>query len=107
MHRFVWIICLLWPGLTVAQPGWTIYNTSNSPIPENAVRCIAIDGNGVKWIGTDFGLASFDDVTWTIYQTSNSNLPDNSIRSLAIDHQNSIWVGTFNGGLAKFDGSSW
>lgn len=88
-----------------AQPGWTIYNSTNSPLPENSVRCIAIDHNGVKWVGTDYGLASFDDVTWNVFQTFNSGIPDNSIRSLAVDQQNNLWIGTFSGGLAKYDGA--
>ncbi len=99
---FLFLICNAF-----AQTGWTIYNTINSPLPENSVRCITIDQNGVKWIGTDYGLASFDDVNWNVYQTFNSGLPDNSIRSLAVDYQNNLWVGTFSGGLVKFDGSAW
>jgi ligand-binding sensor domain-containing protein len=40
---------------------WTVYNTSNSGLPDNYVRAIAIDGQGNKWIGTDGGgLAKFD-----------------------------------------------
>jgi len=101
---------LLWwflPACLCAQPGWTIYNATNSPLPENSVRCIAIDNNGVKWIGTDYGLASFDDVNWNVYQTFNSGLPDNSIRCLAVDFQNNLWIGTFSGGLVKYDGAVW
>ena len=30
----------------------TIYNTSNSGLPNNNVSSVAIDENGVKWIGT-------------------------------------------------------
>jgi len=109
MKYFRPIFCFVWliNFQVTAQPGWTIYNTSNSPIPENSVRCIAIDQSGTKWIGTDFGLASFDDVNWTIYQTVNSGIPDNSIRSLAIDDSNNVWIGTFAGGLAHFDGTTW
>src|SRR3982751_1577058 len=97
---FFILLFLIAPLIVFSQAGWTIYNTSNSPLPENSVRCIAIDHNDVKWIGTDFGLASFDNTNWTVYQTSNSGLPDNSIRSIAIDHQNNIWIGTFSAGLA-------
>ncbi len=31
---------------------WTVYNTSNSGLPDNHVYAIAIDGQGNKWIGT-------------------------------------------------------
>ncbi|MFI5218703.1 MAG: T9SS type A sorting domain-containing protein [Bacteroidia bacterium] len=90
-----------------SQSPFTIYNTSNSPLPENSVRCVAFDTSGLKWIGTDFGLATFDDTNWTIYNTSNSGLPDNAIRSVAIDRFNNKWIGTFLGGLVKYDGISW
>lgn len=90
-----------------SQSAWTIYNTSNSPLPENFVRCIAFDSTGLKWIGTDYGLATFNDTTWTIYNALNSGLPDNSIRAIAVDRFNNKWIGTFLGGLAKFDGSNW
>ncbi len=94
-------------GKVASQNAWTIYNTSNSGLPFDAVNCIAFEQSGLKWIGTEFGLASFDDITWTIYNTSNSGLPDNAIRSLKIDAFNNKWIGTFLGGLAKFDGTSW
>ncbi len=90
-----------------AQQAWTIYNNVNSPLPENSVRCIAFAPNGVKWIGTDYGLASFDGTTWNVYKTTNSGIPDNAIRSLVVDNQNNVWIGTFTTGLVKFDGINW
>jgi ligand-binding sensor domain-containing protein len=89
-----------------AQQAFTVFNATNSPLPENSVRCVASAPNGLKWIGTDYGLASYDGTNWNIYNTFNSSIPDNSIRSLAVD-SNYIWVGTFNGGLGRFDGSNW
>ena len=38
---------------------WTVYNTSNSGLPDNDVVSIAIDGSGNKWIGTLGGLAVY------------------------------------------------
>ncbi len=90
-----------------AQQAWTHYSTANSPLPENSIRCIAIDALGKKWIGTDYGLSVFDDVTWTNYFTTNSGLPDNVVRAVAFDSLQNAWIGTFNGGLAKFDGTNW
>lgn len=90
-----------------AQPAWTIFNDTNSLLPQNTVRCIAVDAQNRKWIGTDWGLAVYNDTTWTVYDTSNSNITDNSIRSLAFDTSGDIWVGTFTGGVVKFDGSTW
>lgn len=106
IRMLVIVFCFLAAALR-AQPGWTIYNTMNSPLPENSVHCIVFDSQGNKWIGTDNGLAFFDDVNWTIYDTSNSDIPDNYIHSLAIAPNGDVWVGTFVGGLARFDGNTW
>lgn len=38
-----------------------MYDTCNSELPDNHVNTIAIDGNGTKWIGTDGGLAAFNE----------------------------------------------
>ncbi|CUS97619.1 T9SS type A sorting domain-containing protein, partial [Candidatus Kryptobacter tengchongensis] len=38
---------------------WTVYNTSNSGLPNDWVHAIAIDGQGNKWIGTSGGLAVY------------------------------------------------
>ncbi len=87
---------------------WTVYNTSNSGLPDNYVLTIAIDGGGNKWIGTGWGgVAKFDGVNWTVYNTSNSGLPSNYVRAIAIDGQGNKWIGTGYGGLAKFDGVNW
>lgn len=98
--------CLLTATIGISQQAWTFFNTANSPLPENSVRCIASKPNGAVWIGTDYGLASYDGGVWTVYNTMNSGIPDNSIRSLLIDG-NTIWIGTFTGGLARFDGTAW
>jgi ligand-binding sensor domain-containing protein len=76
-------------------------------LPQNTVRCIAVDELDNKWVGTDYGLAVFDNAAWTIYNTSNSGLPDNNVRAIAIDGQGSKWIGTLSGGVAKYDGSVW
>ncbi|MFM7767164.1 MAG: two-component regulator propeller domain-containing protein [Bacteroidota bacterium] len=102
----IFACCLLNATIGMSQSAWTFFNTVNSPLPENSVRCITSAPSGAVWIGTDYGLASYDGSVWTVYNTMNSGIPDNSIRSLLIDG-NFIWVGTFMGGLARFDGTTW
>jgi surface antigen len=105
-----------WNGSTYVGGGlsrfdgvnWTVYNTSNSGLPDNRVTTIVIDIQGNKWIGTyGGGLAKFDGVNWTVYNTSNSGLPDNLVARIVIDIQGNKWIGTYGGGLAKFDGVNW
>ena len=86
---------------------FTVYNSGNSPLPDNNVQSIAVDRFGKKWIGTDIGLAVFNDTNWTIYNTGNSGLPNDGVRSIAFDKNDVAWIGTYFGGLAKFNGTTW
>src|SRR5436190_7286206 len=92
----------------VAQP-WTIFNDGNSQLPQNTIRCLAVDAQNRKWIGTDLGLVVYNDTNWTIYTTANTagGLTDNSIRSITFDAAGNVWLGTFQGGACRFDGTNW
>lgn len=94
---------------------WTIYSTGNSGLP-GAPRCVAVDAEGHKWIGTNNGLAEFDGARWTVYQSENSPLPSNDVGVIVIDGDGNKWIGegmashdSTKGpkGLAKFDGTDW
>ncbi len=102
---------ILWLTISAAQlHGQTlaaVYHTGNSPLPDNEVRCVAVDAVGTVWVGTENGLAAFNGSTWMVYTTGNSPLPDNRVRSIAIDAANRLWFGTFNGGLAMYDNNVW
>lgn len=84
----------------------TTYSSSNSPLPFNTVRCIAIQ-NQFKWFGTDDGLARFDGVNWSVYTTLNSPLLDDDIRAICVENDTIVWIGTVQGGLYSFDGLNW
>ena len=102
------LIYIVSSNISPAQyPDWTVYNSSNSGLPDNNVYSIALDGSGNKWIGTRRGgIAKFDGSNWTVCDTSNSEMPDNYIRSIAIDGGGNKWFGTEQG-LVKFDGINW
>jgi hypothetical protein len=72
---------------------------------EDLINCVAIDGNGNKWIGIGYSgcLAKFDGTNWTKYNSGNSGLPDNTVNCLAIDGNGNKWIGTNLGGLAVFN----
>jgi len=40
---------------------WSYYTTANSVLPSDTINQIAIDDDGTKWIGTDQGLAAFNE----------------------------------------------
>jgi len=101
------LVVLLVIGSAVAAsshaPEWIVYNTDNSGLPYNYVECLAFDGPGNKWIGTEGGgLAKFDGVNWTVYDTDNSGLPHDRVEALAFDEQGNLWIGTRYGGLAVY-----
>lgn len=83
------------------------YTVDNSPLPFNTVRCLEYS-NQKLWIGTDYGLAKFENETnWTIYNSTNSPLWNDNIRALKNDGDSLLWIGTIQGGLFKFDGAEW
>ena len=106
LHK--WLSVLLCSGsfFIYGQPIITNYSSSNSPLPFNTVRCIAIQ-NQFKWFGTDDGLARFDGVNWSVYTTENSPLLDDDIRAVCVENDSVVWIGTVQGGLYSFDGLNW
>ena len=82
------------------------YNTDNSPLPFNTVRCIESHDNAI-WVGTETGLAQFQNEQWQIYNSGNSELFSDNVRSLKSDGDSLLWIGTMQGGLFCFDGATW
>ncbi len=107
MRRLIICFLVLFSVRGFSQQVLTNFTTANSPLPENSVRCIEVDHIGRKWIGTDYGLAVFDDVNWNVYLPFSSGLPAMSVRAIAFDSLNNAWIGTLGGGVAKFDGTNW
>jgi hypothetical protein len=108
MHLKNWLSILYSFGsfFILSQPQLINYNQSNSPLPFNTVRCIAIQ-DSIKWFGTDDGLARFDNQNWTIYNSSNSPLSSNDIRALKVENDSILWIGTISGGIFQFNGINW
>lgn len=83
----------------------TFYNIANSGLPSNYITCIAIDNQGVKWIGTLRDLVRFDGNTWTVFHINPERILLNNIQSIAIDSQGVKWISVGNG-LLSFNGTS-
>ncbi len=92
-------------GTISASGRWQEFNTSNSCLPSNTIRCLEVDHNNNLWIGTDNGLVFYDGSKWIIYNTSNSLIPFNVILSIACEGD-TVWVGGADA-LAKFDNLNW
>lgn len=107
MLRYICVyILLLLPACGLSQ-AFVNYNTLNSALPENSVRCIVFESDTVAWIGTDFGLVRLVNGTMTVFNTANSGLCANGIRSLSIDRGGQKWIGTFTNGLCVYNDTTW
>ena len=87
---FVFFLCCF--SLKAQHDITQVFNTENSELTNNTVRALAVDENGVKWIGTDNGLLKYENDIWTIFQTASSPIPDNQIRAISVDSANNIWI---------------
>ncbi len=85
------------------------YDTSNSPLTNDLISAVAVDGSGGVWVGTfDAGLFHFDGASeWTHYHGGNSGLSDPFVTSLVIDSSGALWVGVWGDGVDRFDGVRW
>jgi hypothetical protein len=90
----------------VQMKGWTYYLTSNSSLPSDSVRALAVDQDGQVWAGTEAGLARFADGNWTTYGMANLGQINNVIRAMAVDDEGRIWVAT-ESGVRVLDGETW
>jgi signal transduction histidine kinase/ligand-binding sensor domain-containing protein len=87
------------------------YNTEDSLNPEDMVRQVYEDRDGVLWVGTQGGLLKFDPQmkTFVLYAHDPSNprsLSHNEVRSVYRDRSGRLWVATDGGGLNRFEGST-
>jgi gliding motility-associated-like protein len=71
---------------------WTMYNRSNSPLPNDTIMYLQGDIQNRIWVATNNGLARFDGTNWTVYTTANSPLPNQAILSIAVDALGNKWI---------------
>ncbi len=83
---------------------WKVFDTSNTPLPDNNVSDIATNSQGAVWIGCsglNGGVAQFKNGNWRVFTPSNSGLPGNEITALALGKNDTLWIGTRFSGLVK------
>ena len=106
-------LCLLLPIAALAQPAprpafdfaRTLWRVSDG-LPEDTVQALAESSNGLLWVGTTGGLASFNGSQIHVFGRGRQALSANSIFALAIAPDGSLWVGTEGGGLLHVTGES-
>lgn len=75
----------------------------NQGLPASKVYCAAQGRDGLIWVGTEGGLASYDGNSISNHGTSDG-VATGSVRSLFADSAGGIWAGHLEGGLTHFDG---
>ncbi len=80
-----------------------VYNTDNSPLPDDNIRALAIAPDSSLWIGTENGLTALKNGNWDIVDT----LQGYQIRAIAFDTAGHAWVGTFLNGFWVQTDTSW
>lgn len=74
-------------------------------LSQSRVQCIHRDHLGVMWIGTKWGLNSYDQSELRSYfhdRNQQNSLPDNFIRFITEDHSGNLYVST-NKGIATYN----
>jgi ligand-binding sensor domain-containing protein len=76
-------------------------------LPDNVVNCFFQDSRGVMWLGTSYGLCSFDGSTIKTVQSKESKDDSHKffsmvVNSIAEDDQKNVWLAT-EGGLTRYN----
>ena len=105
MKQFLLLITFL-PKIILGQ-NTILFDTKNTFIPADNLVSVAVDNNGIKWIGSSkSGLIKFDNNNWTLFNKDNSPIKGSYVHGIVVDKKNKIWFGFSNPqqGLACFDG---
>ena len=77
-------------GALFAQGNWQNFTTENTILVDNKINDILIV-DGVKWIGTGWGLYTYDNTSWVDYTDV---LPHPLVNSISVDKEGYIYVCT-------------
>ena len=77
-------------AVLAAAPRFVNYRAADG-LPSNTVYAMAQDPDGILWIGTRNGLASFDGRHFQAYKEYGR------VNALAVDRDGRLWVGTTEG----------
>jgi ligand-binding sensor domain-containing protein len=84
---------------------WTSYDQETSPLADNWVKDIVVDGEDRVWIATPAGLNVLTGPWWQTFNSQEGLINDN-VLSIGLDNNGGVWLGT-KGGVSRFDGESW
>tara|TARA_B110000091_G_scaffold117907_1_gene127084 strand:- start:157 stop:498 length:342 start_codon:yes stop_codon:yes gene_type:complete len=98
MKNYLTILLLFISLNLISQSeNWKIYNSLNSPLPNNKITSSVVDKNNKMFFASHEGLIVFDGYKWKTYNTKNSEIPSNKILNITVDNFNNKWISTTNG----------
>lgn len=76
---------------------WTLYDTTNSDLPNNELFAVGVDLEDNIWVGMgdNYGVSVFDGSSWINYSRSNSEYDGYSVMDIGFDKDNNPWLGTW------------
>jgi ligand-binding sensor domain-containing protein len=106
-------------GLRKFAPGnnstFTLYDSTNSPLPSGSLTDVEADPTGGIWVATFEGLARFNGITWTVYTQATTGWPGPLVTAVSRRPSDGlIAVATqqgstfpYTGGVSIFNGTTW
>jgi signal transduction histidine kinase/ligand-binding sensor domain-containing protein/DNA-binding response OmpR family regulator len=100
---------LLWVGTETGlslfdtkSGNYTLYNSSNTGLSNEVIKCIYHENDSMLWLGTDFGLNIFNPESLEVETFYHDPLIDHTIASNVVweifeDRENRLWLITSNG----------
>ena len=73
------------------------FTRENGALPYDGVRVLLEDSRGDVWIGTQKGLARYEDGRFTTFDRDQFGVESDHVSALAEDSEGNIWVGTDDG----------
>ncbi|HXF62820.1 MAG TPA: hypothetical protein VNK95_14445 [Caldilineaceae bacterium] len=94
-------------GLAAYEDGQiTLYTTQNSPLVENRIEALAVDGSGAVWLATGDTLYRTNGETWDAFSAASAgqaSFPNGRITGLDVGDDGAIWIGSDQAQLCRFD----
>lgn len=109
----VWIACEAL--IKFDGKNFTTFNSSNSPVPEDFIKSVAIDSQDNIWFSSSRfrlgGLVKYDGTNFTVFTPDNSDLPANLITGITVDKNDKVWIAlneiVNNSYLVKISNNKW
>lgn len=81
---------------------WRLYQTE-SGLPSNIVRSLAVDPAGIIWAATPAGSASYSGGAWKAFHSGETGLPTANLQHVVCDQSGTVWFSTSESGVAVYN----